>query len=355
MWLYPTGLHTRSSIALGQPQGGRVCGNVRISHAFAQLEDNCRTPSVTLVPMRMIETFDAAVARLASRQRSLITHNQVAGLGATAAMIHTRLDTGRWVQVARGVYRLGGSPVTWHQRALAACLAAGPGAMVSHRSAAAIWAISGFRPGPLEISVPAARSARNPLATVHRTIHLPKGDCTTHDRIPVTKPARTLVDLAGRVSADLLEEAVDDVLCRRLVDLDGLVKRADGMAGRRGAVALRTILAAWGGDGQPANVAEMQIVRRLLSAGLPEPVRQHEIHDEAQLVGRVDLAYPEARLAIELDSFRWHAGRSPFRSDRVRGNRIAALGWRVLRATPEDAADGFELVRAARRMLSVAA
>jgi len=109
------------------------------------------------------------------------------------------------------------------------------------------------------------------------------------------------------------------------------------------------------GDGVSANVAEMRVVRLLADSGLGAPVRQHEIRDGGDLIARVDLAYPSAMLTIELDSFRWHAGRAPFRSDRVRGNRIAALGWRVLRATPEDAADGHELVRAARRMLSVAA
>ncbi|MEA2716660.1 MAG: hypothetical protein QOI99_977 [Actinomycetota bacterium] len=300
-------------------------------------------------------SFDAAVARLASRQRSLITHAQVVGLGGTPAMIHTRLASGRWILVGRGIYRLGGAPVTWHQRALAACLVAGPGAVVSHRSAAVVWGVSGFRPGPLEITVPEGRSTRNVLATVHRSADIPRADRTKRDGIPVTAGARMLVDLAGRVTPELVEEAVDDVLCRRLATLEAVVRRVDRLGHRRGLEALRSVLQAWNGEGVPANVAEMGIVRVLLGAGLPPPVRQQEIFDAGELVARVDLAYPQAKLAIELDSFRWHAGRGPFRSDRVRGNRIAALGWRVLRATPEDVSDGRELVRAARGMLSVAA
>ncbi|HVF13371.1 MAG TPA: type IV toxin-antitoxin system AbiEi family antitoxin domain-containing protein [Acidimicrobiales bacterium] len=302
--------------------------------------------------MGTIQTFDAAVARVAGRQRALITHAQALGLGATPAMVHTRLATGRWTQVARGIYRVGGAPVTWHQRALAACMVAGPGAVVSHRSAAVIWDVSGFRPGSLELTVPDGRSARNALARVHRTIELPRADCTTHFRIPVTRPVRLVADLAGCVGPDLLEEAVDDVLCRRLCDLDGLRRGAEGMGGRRGSAALRAVLHAWDGEGVPANVAEMRIVRLLVDAGLPMPVRQFEIWVDGVLIARVDLAYPWARLAIELDNFRWHAGRAPFRSDRVRGNRIAAMGWRVLRATPEDATEGSELVRAVRGMLS---
>jgi hypothetical protein len=305
--------------------------------------------------MAVIVTFDALVARLSGRQRGLITHAQVVGLGATQAMIHTRLATGRWVLVARGLYRLGGAPVTWHQRALGACLLSGPGSVVSHRSAAVVWGVSGFRPGPLEITVPQARSGRNALAVVHRTIEIPRRDCTTRDRLPVTRPVRLLADLAARVSPDLLEEAADDLFCRRLATHEAVVGRIDQLGRRRGTEVLRRILEAWDGEGVPANVAEMRIVRVLVDAGLPPPVRQYEIWVDGVLIARVDLAYPWARLAIELDSFRWHAGRGPFRSDRVRGNRIAAAGWLVLRATPEDAVDGAELVGTVGGMLSVAA
>jgi hypothetical protein len=305
--------------------------------------------------MSAILAFDAAAARLASRQRSLITHEQAFGLGATPAMVHTRLATGRWVLVARGLYRVNGSPVTWHQRTLGACLLAGPAAVVSHRSAAVIWGLSGFRPGPLEITVPPGQSTRNALAAVHRSIYLPRGDRTVHDRIPVTRPARTVLDLAGRVSPELLEEGVDDGLCRRLVTLDDLQRRLDQCGKRHGTTTLRAILQAWNVDGMPANVAEMRIARLLLDAGYTGFVPQYEIFHGGEFVARVDLGDPEPKIAVETDSFRWHAGRGPFRSDRVRGNRIAAAGWTVLRATPEDAADGRELLRSLGRILAVAA
>jgi very-short-patch-repair endonuclease len=305
--------------------------------------------------MSSIVTFDAGVARLADRQRSLITHRQAVGLGATPSMVRTRVVTGRWIQVARGLYRVNGAPVTWHQRAVGACLLAGPGAVASHRSAAVIWGLSGFRPGRLEITVPPGRSARNALAAVHRSRHLPARDRTTNDRIPVTRPVRTVLDLAGRLTPELMEEAVDDALCRRLATVDALLRRVDECGRRHGAAVLRTILQAWNTDGTAANVAEMRIVRLILDAGFTGFVPQHEIHLGGQFVARVDLGHQTAQVAIELDSFRWHAGRGPFRSDRVRGNRIAAAGWTVLRATPEDAADGRELLRALGGLLAVAA
>lgn len=286
--------------------------------------------------------MDDAVTRLAARQHGCFSRAQVLAAGMTDRMIGRRIAAGRWVSVAGGVYRLAGVPVTWRQRALAACLVAGRGAVVSHRSAAVLWGISGFRPGRLEITVPAGCGNRNALARVHRSLDVPRAH---RDGIPVTRPARTIMDLARVVGGDVLEEAVDDVLCRRLVRLEQL-------QGGRGSKALRAVLDAWIGDALPAGVAEMRVVRQLLAAGLPQPVRQYEIWVGGVLVARVDLAYPDHRLALELDGFRWHAGRGPFRSDRLRRNRIEAAGWRLLEAAPEDIA---ELVEGAAAIVRRAA
>jgi hypothetical protein len=90
----------------------------------------------------------------------------------------------------------------------------------------------------------------------------------------------------------------------------------------------------------------MELVRLLVEAGLGPPERQHWI---AEAAARVDLAYPDSHVAMELDSFRWHGGRRPFESDRSRGNRIVAAGWRLLRATP---GDPYSLVAAATRLVA---
>ena len=289
--------------------------------------------------------MDARIADVAARQHGLFTRRQAEEAGASRGCVRHRVLVGRWHEVGPGVYRLAGVPVTWKQRALAACLLAGPGAVVSHRSAAVLWRVSGFRPGRVDITVPAGRSSRNALARVHRSHHM---EGTMRDGVPVTRPARMLTDLAGVVGGDVLEEAVDDVLCRRLCRLDQL----SAPAGRRGARALRAVLEAWNGDALPAGVAEMRVVRALLAAGLPDPVRQYEIFHEGVFVARADLAYPDVRLAMELDVFRWHAGRGPFRSDRLRRNRIEAAGWRLLEAAPEDVG---EMVRQAAAILRRAA
>lgn len=275
--------------------------------------------------------MDARIARIAAAQHGLFSAGQATSAGATPGAIRHRVLSGRWQLLGAGVYRLAGVPVTWKQRALAACMISGAGAVVSHRSAAVLWGVSGFGPGPLEITVPPGRSGRNSLARAHRSTV----QAVRRDGIPVTRPSRTIVDLAGVVTGDLLEEGVDDVLCRRLCRLDELV----APAGRRGSAALREVLAAWNGDGLPEGVAEMRVVRALLAAGLPLPARQYEIWVDGVFIARVDLAYPPFRLAMELDGFRWHAGRRRFRSDRMRRNRVEAAGWRLLEAAPEDIDD----------------
>ena len=171
---------------------------------------------------------------------------------------------------------------------------------------------------------------RSRLATVHRSADLLSP--AKRYGLPVTRPSRTILDLAGVVNGDLLEEAVDDVLCRRLCRLDELVAAPR----RRGSGALREVLSAWNGDGIAEGVAEMRVVRALLAEGLPAPVRQYEIWVNGVFIARVDLAYPVYRLALELDGFRWHAGRRAFRGDRLRRNRVEGVGWRLLEAAPED-------------------
>lgn len=298
---------------------------------------------------------DRALALVAARQHGLFSREQARAAGFTDARVHRRLRDGAWIRVSRGVYRIAGAPVTWQQRALAACLIAGPAAAVSHGAAAVIHGVAGFRPGRVAITVPPVYSARNPIATVHRSGLLLPRDRTKVDRIPVTHPARMLCDIAGEVSVSKLEDGVDDVLCRKLTSLDRLIADSEAASGRRGIANLRRVLDAWDGDSDDSVLAEMRLIRELVARGLPRPVRQFEIWVNGKLVARIDLAFLRWKLGIELDSFRWHAARRAFRKDRQRANRVAALGWQLLRATTEDAHDSRELVEAAAAMILAAA
>lgn len=278
--------------------------------------------------------------RCARRQHGLITREQAVAAGLSSSAVSRRLDSGSWRRVAAGVYAVASAAASWRQQVLAACLALG--AVASHRTAAALWGLSGCRPGPVHVSVAHGRASRSATGTVHRSRELPPGDVTRIDGIPVTRPARTLVDLAGVVSPRALEEAVDDALCRRLVTLPRLDKRAAALAGkgRAGAAQLRAILDTWHDGGLlPHETAEARLFRRLVHSGLPPPERQHEVWADGRLLGRLDLAWPDAKVGFELDGFRWHGAPRAHRRDIARHNGLKARGWTVFQATPADLVD----------------
>jgi len=296
------------------------------------------------------------LAQLARRQHGVITTAQSAATGMSADARKRRVKAGRWIRLSGGVFALAGTADTWRQKTMAAVLAAGPGAVASHTTAAALYGLSLCRFTVVEITVPKGRSHRSRLATVHETAHLSRGDVATIDRIPVTHPARTLIDLAGSVSKPILEEAVDDAIIRRLVTFDRLAARACALGGRGrdGSLLLQEVLQSWTGDDMAESVAEMRMVRRLLAAELPKPVLQHEVRDRAgRFIARLDAAYPAERVGVEMNGFRWHGTPRRFALDPQRLRRLAALGWLILPCTPVDlAGDGRELadqVAAARK------
>lgn len=299
-------------------------------------------------PVRSADT-ERSLGRVARRQHGLITNEQLAAAGLSLDTRKRRVRAGRWIAVAPGVVAVAGTAATWRQRTLAAVLAAGPGAVASHTTAAALFGLSGCPFRSVEITVPRGRSHRSRLATVHEARQLERWDVTTVDRVPVTRPARTLIDLAGCVPRAVLEDAVDDALVRRLTTLARLRERLEalGGSGRPGTVLLRAVLSTWDTGELPEEVAEARLLRRLLAGDLPAPAVQHDVCDPSgRFVARADLAYPDARVAVELHGFRWHGTPRGHARDQARARRLAALGWLVVPATPLDlAGPGDELAR----------
>lgn len=156
---------------------------------------------------------------------------------------------------------------------------------------------------------------------------LTKVDRTTVDAIPVTTPARTLIDLATCLDRDRLEEVLDDALRRRLVSLPKLRWRIKEL----GARTMLKQLVDERAHGVTESKLEIRVLRALRAAGLPEPVIQHPIGRY-----RVDFAYPASRIAIECDGYQFHSGRRAFDADRTRRNALSTMGWTVLHATWTD-------------------
>jgi len=270
---------------------------------------------------------------------ALLTLEQARDAGYSLRQVQHRRETGCWEQMHDGVYRVAGVPPSWEQRVLAACLAAGPGAVASHRSAARIWRIDESHRPVVELSVPSGRQPRLDGVIVHRSGDLGPGVSTIRDGIPVTTPVRTLLDLGGVQGARAVERSLEVALGRRLVTLEGLRTTLDSVArrGRRGVGVLRMLLDKRSeGDDLSESVLEARMLGLCREQGLPAPICQHEVHHRTRFVGRVDFAYPADRVAIEVDGYESHSSLDAFRRDRARQNELVGLGWTVLRFTWDD-------------------
>jgi len=219
----------------------------------------------------------------------------------------------------------------WRRDLMSAVLAAGTGALLSHRAAAALHRLDGFDEGILELSVAGRRQLRLEGIKVHRVVALDRRDCFTIDAIPVTGLARTLADL-GSVAPEVVEQALDDVR-RSGTSLAWLRQTAERLhrPGQAGTGVLLDLL-----DGvRPEQCVrgswfEALVERCITSPLLPDLVRQHAVCDEAgNLIGVLDLASPRIKLGIEAHSRKHHYGsREAFDEDR--DLRLAGAGWHML-------------------------
>lgn len=301
--------------------------------------------------------FDRELAAKAEAQHGVFAHWQI-GVTDPHALVQRRFEAGRWERMARGVYRLAGTPRTWRQDLIGAVFAAGPGAVASHRSAATLWELPGFGEGPLDVLRPRHTDHRSALGPVHETRVLPPDHVTVVDAIPVTSPGRTLFDLAGVLGPQRLERALDTCLSRGLVDATRLRLLLEDLAGRgrRGTRLMRHLLDERGvGYAAPESELERRLLATLREGGLPTPRRQAHVGG-SQSAGRVDFSYSEARLIIEADSRLHHMSKLDFENDRRRDNVLMADGWRVLRITWQQVTDHpGEVVRLVRQALRRAA
>jgi very-short-patch-repair endonuclease len=213
---------------------------------------------------------------------------------------------------------------------MAACLA-GP-AVASHRAAGILWE---FHMPDQIVEVTALRHRRRRASDVvwHESYHLTERDITEVEGIPCTRPVRTFVDLGVVLSPDDLEAVLNEGIRRNLLSVTAIVRRLEDFGAlRRGNTTVRAALNRHApGQRAPESVLETRFLQLVRSAGLPEPVPQHEVRLKGDVIARLDFAYVDRKVAIELDGAAYHSGELAQRRDRRRDNRIGALGWRVLR------------------------
>lgn len=287
---------------------------------------------------------ERAVEARAARQHGAISVSQALDAGMTRKMVRQRREAGRWLRTGYvGVYRMAGHPATWKFRASAAVLAGPPGTVASHLTAAALLGLSSAPARP-HVTVPAGTSARKAGAEVHRS-HLAAVDRCLLDRIPGTRPARTLVDCAQVLDGPALMAIVDPCLCRQLTTPAKVLDAAGRVTRRTGPSVLKSVLVVWTDGITPGSAAEMRLLRRISRWGFPPPVKQWEVHDAAGVfVARLDLGWPSRRAGLEYDG-REHHGPRQWESDEERQARIEALGVRVERVEKVDLLDGADRLR----------
>jgi very-short-patch-repair endonuclease len=232
-------------------------------------------------------------------------------------------------RVHRGVYAVGHPVLTVNGRRMAAVLAAGPGAVLSHASAAALWEIRPSAAARIDVSVRTSGGrAKRPGLRIHRARTLRTEEITEHQGIRVTTPARSLLDLAATLPRRALERALDEAEIRDLYDLTSLDAMARTHAGERGARALAEALAQDGDLTLTDSELEEVMVTLCDQHGLERPAPRRWV---AGL--RVDFLFAAARLVIETDSWTYHRTRRAFERDRERDAILARAGYRTLRFT----------------------
>lgn len=236
------------------------------------------------------------------------------------------------------MYRLAGVPPTDLGRAMAAVLAAGDGAVASHRTAALLL---GMQRLPAPDAVEVCREDTTPRSlrdvVVHRTRELPACDRTTIDGVPATTGARTLIDLAGAVERHDRMAAVDAAICGRFTSRSWLCGRATALAVGRPAASHVVSLTAPGAEGVFRSWLERRGAWVFNIGGLPQPLWNYKLYDEDGLIGLVDAWFAAQRQPVELEGLRFHTSPRARRRDAERFNRFSLADMRPpLRYTWED-------------------
>lgn len=283
-----------------------------------------------------MERFDATahsdmrVATLATHQHGVVALAQLRAAGLGDGAIALRVRAGRLHRLHRGVFAVGHARVSREGRWLAAVLALGDDAVLSHTSAAALW---GLRPpggARIHVTVPttAGRGRRSGLV-VHRTRGLRPADIAVRDGIPVTSLERTLIDIAGMLRPAPLERALERSLTQRLLDAVALRAALDANATRPGAALLGRLLFAVGDEPQLTRSRLEELMHDLVDAHGVEPPERN-VHIAGH---EVDVLWRDRRLVVETDGFEHHGTRAAFERDRARDAQLTALGYRVVRFT----------------------
>lgn len=267
-------------------------------------------------------------AALAARQHGVVTRSQLMGLGFSPGAIARRVQGGQLQALHRGVYLVG--PLKLHRATeMAAALAGGPQALISHTSAACLWGMgSGGTPPAVHVSVPAGGRSKRPGICFHRVAPWVHEERAVVDGVPVTSAIRTLVDIAGMVGSRELERALALAMGEGLVDGRGLAGSSHRYPRRPGMPMLLSLLRDLEGPSITRSEAERRCLELFQAAGLPRPHANVPFGPY-----ELDLFWPDHGVAVEIDGRAYHSSRIRFEGDRRKDIWLRSRGIQVIRLT----------------------
>jgi very-short-patch-repair endonuclease/predicted transcriptional regulator of viral defense system len=278
--------------------------------------------------------FDAKLAALAAAQHVVFSLAQCEAIGLTARSVQRRTASRRLHRIHRGVYSLVPADLLSREgRFMAAVLACGPGAVLSHQSSALLHGLVRTAPAAIDVTAPTHRGARG--VRVHRSLTITDRDTTLVNAIPCTTIARALLDLGDDLNLTEHERALNQTQAMGRLRLRALDDQLQRNPTRSAASNLRRALTIYRpGQGPVQSRLEADFLSLIRAHHLPEPERQIvlDLEDGGPPI-RVDFMWPGVKAIVETDGRKYHATDRAFESDRRRDQRLARAGWRCVRVT----------------------
>lgn len=302
---------------------------------------------VELRPLMEAKTRPHPLADLAHRQHGVVSVGQLHVLGYSKSSLEKAAAGGRLHHIDRSVYAVGHTNLSSYGQCLAAVLACGPGAVLSHYSAAWLWGLARWSPRPFHVTGPVARRPRLPVH-IHRARRLEDADWRLIEEIPVTAVPRLLLDLAACLKPKSLDRLVERTEEKGFFDLRQVEDLLARTVGHHGHGRLRRAIALYKPTSFTRSGLEKRFLELCLEAGLPQP-RMNYVEEGFEL----DAYWPEFRFAVELDVFETHGTRAAFERDRKRQEDLLLAGIQMTRVTgPRLEREPAEVIDRVARLLS---
>jgi len=272
--------------------------------------------------MRGESAIDLRIAELALVQHGVIARWELRALGLSDDAIDRRIAAGRLHRLYQGVFAVGHLVLTIKGRWMAAVLAGGTDAVLSHASAAAAWELRPIGSGPSHVTIPAQTGRKRRAGIrIHRSSTLPPAEMTVHRGIPITTPLRTVIDVATTLKGRPLEQALDRAEQLHLVDFAELQHARSP--------SLQAVLSHYTpGSTLTRSTLEERFLQLCDDHGLPRPETNTRIEGI-----EVDFVWRDAKLIVEVDGYASHRSPAAFERDRERDVLLTVAGWRVMRFT----------------------